>query len=325
MTRRCRAGNANVRPIELQLARLVDDAPEGEHWIHETKYDGFRVLIERRGPRVQLSSRNGLDWTDKLPHIAQAVRKLPCENCVLDGELVALDAKGNANFGLLQQWMGARSEGIVVYIFDLLRLDGRDLRPQPLHERRARLQSLLRKARDPLRLSQIEVGDGDRAYRRACAEGLEGIISKRRDAPYVGGRSGGWLKVKCVASDEFVVIGYTPGKGARERLGSVLLAKPQRGGKYRYVGRVGSGFTETLIDQLFHHAKRRAQAVPLVETPSRGDLRGAQPVWVEPRVIVEVNHRGLTQDGRVRQGSIKGLRPDKAMRDLKRSDREVTA
>ncbi len=309
--------------VELQLARLVDEAPAGDDWLHELKYDGFRILIERRASRVGLYSRNGLDWTAKLPHLVDAVRKLPCKSCVLDGELVALDAKGNSSFGLLQRQMGTTPEKTVVFAFDLLRLDGRDVARLPLDDRKRALAGLLKNAGSALRPSSYIVGGGPRAFARACTQGLEGIISKRRAAAYLGGRNGDWLKVKCVASDEFVVIGYTAGQGARARLGAVLLAKPERDGVFRYVGRVGSGFTGALLDELLRRVKHRKQPVDLVQTPSRADLRGAQPVWVEPRIVVEVNHRGITNDGRLRQGSIKGMRPDKSTRDLRSSDRDV--
>lgn len=309
--------------VELQLARLVDEAPPGDDWLHELKYDGFRIVIRRRASRVGLYSRNGLDWTARLPHLVATALKLPCKSCVLDGELVALDPKGNSSFGLLQRQMGTTPETTVVFAFDLLRLDGRDVASLPLDARKRSLAGLLKKAGKALRPSSFIVGGGPRAFARACRQGLEGIISKRRSAPYQCGRNGDWLKVKCVASDEFVVIGYTPGQGARERLGAVLLAKPERNGAYRYCGRVGSGFTGALLDELLRRVKHRHQPVELVQTPSRSDLRGAHPVWVEPRIVVEVNHRGITADGRVRQGSIKGMRPDKSSGDLRRSDRDI--
>ncbi|HZP13762.1 MAG TPA: non-homologous end-joining DNA ligase [Nevskiaceae bacterium] len=312
--------------VDLALARLVDAAPTGDDWIHEVKYDGFRIVMFRRGDRVWLQSRNGLDWTAKLPHVVEAMRALPCESCVLDGEIVAIDDAGRSRFGLLQQWMGdpRASRKLIVFAFDLLHLDGRDIAALPLLDRKDALHALLKKPRGAIRRSSYVTGHGDDAYARACREGLEGIIAKDVSAPYRGGRTGDWLKVKCVESDEFVIIGYTPGKGARSRMGSVLLAKPTRDGKrYRYAGRVGSGFTEALVDELLERVKHRASAVPLVETPSRSDLRGAHPTWVEPRIIVEVAHRGITEDGRVRQGAVKGMRPDKQLGDLQRSDREI--
>jgi bifunctional non-homologous end joining protein LigD len=308
-------------------ARRGHAAPTGDEWLHEVKYDGFRVVVRRDGSRVTLLSRNGLDWTGTLPHLVEAALALPCTRCILDGELVALDERGQGRFGLLQQWMGdpRAARQIVAFVFDLLYLDGEDLRASPLTQRKAALSRLLGRRRGALRPSAYLEGHGPQAYAHACRTGLEGIICKRRDAPYRAGRTDAWLKVKCVASDEFVVIGYTAGKGAREKLGAVLLAKPTRNGKtYRYVGRVGSGFTEALIDELFRHVKHRSEPVALVEPPSRADLRGGRVTWVDPRVIVEVHHRGMTEDGRVRQGAIKGLRPDKRVGDLRGSDRQVS-
>lgn len=319
---RQRGGAAKMPgPDDLQLARLVPAAPTGEDWLHEVKYDGYRVLARRRGRSVRLLSRNGLDWTLRLSHVASAVRRLECHDVVLDGELVALDARGHSSFDRLQQQMSTtgRPEETVLFVFDLLYLDGEDLRDRPLELRKRALARLLGDTgQGALRPADYIVGHGDEAFRAACAQGIEGIVSKARDGSYRSGRSGQWLKVKCVASDEFAVIGYTAGKGTRGPIGALLLARPD-GEQWRYAGRVGSGFGGETLELLRTTLKLRKHPPALLNPPTRKTLNGATPVWVEPRTVIEVHHRGITADGLLRQASLKGLRPDKSVADLRES------
>lgn len=306
-------------PEDLQLARPVDAAPTGEDWLHEVKYDGYRVLARRRGRSVSLLSRNGLDWTLRLSHVASAVRRLDCRDAVLDGELVALDARGHSSFDRLQRQMSTagRPEQTALFVFDLLYLDGEDLRNRPLdHRKRALARLLGDTGQGALRPADHIAGHGDEAFRAACAQGLEGIISKARDGAYRSGRSGEWLKVKCVASDEFAVIGYTAGKGTRGPIGALLLARPD-GAQWRYAGRVGTGFDGDTLELLRTTLKLRKRPPALLNPPMRKTLDGATPVWVEPRTVIEVHHRGMTADGLLRQASLKGLRPDKSVADLR--------
>lgn len=316
------AKSAFPKEVGLQLARLVDKAPEGEDWLHELKYDGYRVLLLRNGRKLQIRSRGGLEWSDKLPHLRKAVLALPCKSCILDGEVVALDEEGRSRFDLLQRDFGEpeAAENLVAMLFDLLYLDGQDWRPLPQELRKEQLQKLLKSGADCLRLSEHIEGHGDKAAKSACKAGLEGIISKDRKAPYREGRGGAWVKTKCVDADEFAIVGYTPGQRSREALGALLLAQPE-GKEWRYVGRVGSGFTEDLIADLLKRMRPVKQSPKLLNPPSRADLRGAKPVWVKPALVLEVEHRGRTGDGLLRQASLKGLRADKSIVDLKQPDR----
>ncbi|MBV9343709.1 MAG: non-homologous end-joining DNA ligase, partial [Gammaproteobacteria bacterium] len=308
--------------IELQLARLVDAAPEGDEWLHEVKFDGYRVLIWKGSEGVRIRSRGEQDWTDKLPETVRAAQQLPCASAVLDGELVTLDAAGVSSFGKLQQRFGSDERALRVMVFDLLWLEGTDLRPLPQRERSARLAALMARAKAPLQLTAYTVGDGPRAAREACAHGLEGIICKAADAPYAGGRSGNWLKVKCTASDEFAILAYTSGQGAREALGSLVLGTPAGAGRWRYMGRVGTGFNDRTIEDLLKRLERSAGPPSLVNPPSRAQLRYATPHWVRPRFVVEVEFRGYTEEGLLRQASLKGVRADRSVDSLKPARRD---
>jgi len=312
--------------FELELARLHQRAPPGEDWLHEVKYDGYRMLAWRHGRDLQLLSRNRLDWTEKLPAIAGAILALDCRNCVLDGELVVFDERGRSRFDLLQQEFNRAQVRAVRYaVFDLLALNGDDLRTAPLLERKAALARLLEYAREnpstgPLAISSFLRGNGELAYKRACEAGLEGVISKSVDAPYRGGRSDLWRKLKCVDSDEFVIVGYTPGKGSRGALGALLLAEP-RGKGWRYAGRVGTGMDTEMLKHLHSQLKPARRKPQLIDFPNARQLRGARPVWVQPDSVVEVAFRGRTGDDLLRQASFKGLRPDKSPTDLGDNDR----
>jgi bifunctional non-homologous end joining protein LigD len=311
--------------IGLQLARLVSEAPQGDGWLHEVKFDGYRVLMWRQDGTVRITSRGDQDWTAKLAAAAQAVARLSCRNCVLDGELVALDTGGKSSFGKLQQRFGDDSgEGdLQVMVFDLLHLDGEDLRGLPQLQRKNRLAQLMKGATAPLVLTPFTRGDGPAAARAACEQGLEGIISKAADAPYRDGRAGAWLKVKCVLSDEFAIAGYTTGQGARARLGSLLLASPTDKGGWHYWGRVGTGLSESLIADLLRRVKKMREPVRFANPPSRAQLRGAMPVWVTPELVVEVEFRGHTEERLLRQASVKGLRLDRDVASLRPRERDV--
>jgi bifunctional non-homologous end joining protein LigD len=313
------------RQIGLQLARLAAAAPSGRDWLHETKFDGYRVLIWRDGKTVRITSRGDQDWSARLENAVRATTQLPCRSCVLDGELVALDASGNSSFGLLQQLFGGgdRQLQLRVMLFDLLYIDGTDLRSAPQLERKQQLARLLRQASTPLSCTPHSVGDGPAAAKAACAAGREGIICKLSAAPYREGRSGAWLKVKCVQSDEYAIVGYTTGQGAREALGSLLLGTPATAGTWRYCGRVGTGLTEATIAQLLRQLQPARAPLELENSPSRVQLRGASPVWTEPRLVVEVEFRGITEDGLLRQASLKGLRQDRAVTSLRRRQRDT--
>jgi bifunctional non-homologous end joining protein LigD len=311
--------------VGLQLARLVPSAPAGDSWLHEVKFDGYRVLIWRQGAKIRITSRGNQDWSAKLPAAAQAARGLGCRSCILDGELVAFDAAGRSSFARLQQFFGEGTSrsGLRIMVFDLLFLDGQDLRGLPQIERKQQLTRLMQGKHTPLELSAYTLGGGPAAARAACRQGLEGIVSKLAAAPYRDGRGGAWLKIKCVDSDEYVILGYTAGQGARERLGALLLGSPAADSSWRYRGRVGTGFNERRITDLLRHLRASAQPPRLANPPTRQQLRGAAPVWVRPRLVVEVEFRGYTGDGLLRQASLKGLRLDRRVESLRPAGRDV--
>lgn len=288
------------------------------------KYDGYRVLIWREGRQVRITSRGNQDWTARLADAVEATRALPCRRCILDGELVALDGAGRSSFTRLQQFFGAvgLQSQLRVVVFDLLFLDSEDRRAVPQLERKQRLAHLLRGEPAPLELSHYTLGNGPGAARAACQRHLEGIVSKLVAAPYQEGRSGAWLKIKCVDSDEFVILGYTAGQGARERLGSLLLASPAEGARWRYRGRVGTGLGDATIAELLRRLKRAPESPRLVDPPTRVQLRGASPLWVRPELVVEVEFRGYTDEGLLRQASLKGVRRDRRVESLRPAGRD---
>ncbi|HEX7370012.1 MAG TPA: DNA ligase D [Rhodanobacteraceae bacterium] len=306
--------------FEFQLARLQAHAAEGDDWLHEVKYDGYRAMAWRSGAVVRVFSRNRIDWTPQLPSLVAAVRALACRECALDGELVVFDGNGRSRFDLLQKAFGdPHAHDIRYAVFDLLALDGEDLREWPLHARKAVLQKLLANADGTLVFSNALQGHGPLAFQQACAAGLEGIVSKRADAPYVAGRNDTWRKSKCTDSDEFLIVGYTPGKGSRGAVGALLLAEPQDGA-WRYVGRVGTGMDTAMLQKIEALLRPARHPPALVDAPDRSQLHGAQPVWVAHRHVAEIEYRGRTGDGLLRQASFKGLRPDKSPTDLQPSD-----
>jgi len=310
--------------IGLQLARLADAAPRGRQWLHEVKFDGYRALIWRAGKRVRITSRGSQDWTHRLTATARAAAQLPCRSCLLDTEVVALDEAGISSFSKLQQCFaaGGGASRLRTMVFDLLYLDGEDLRPAPQLQRKERLGQLMKQARAPLFLTPFTVGDGPAAARVACEHGLEGIVAKASAAPYQDGRGGAWLKVKCVQSDEFAVIGYTTGQGARASLGSLLLASPARGSAWRYMGRVGTGLTTRTVAELLQRMRPAREPVRLGNPPTRAQLRGANLTWVRPTLVVEVEFRGHTGEGLLRQASLKGVRADRRSASLRPGRRD---
>ncbi len=316
---KARVGAAPELPSEPQLATLVDEPPRGEEWLHEIKLDGYRVLARWDGERPQLFTRHALDWTDRFPAVAAALTKLPAESALLDGEIVALTADGKPSFQALQRALREGKGELTYFVFDLLHLDGRDLAVQPLRERKARLASLLAKARGTtLRYSDHVEGRGLDFHRSACKLGLEGMVSKRADAPYRPGRSRDWLKIKCGRRQEAVIGGFSEPSGTRSGLGALLLGVME-GGKLRYAGKVGTGFdAATLRDLRARLGKLERAKPPFDPAPPRAEVRGAH--WVQPRLVAEVSFAEWTEDGRMRQASFQGLREDKKPAEVRREE-----
>ncbi len=293
-----------------QLATLVDAAPEGNGWVHETKFDGYRVLAAVGKGGVTLWTRNGKDWTEKLAALDGAFDALPCDSALLDGEVMAAKVRGSA-FSSLQRALGEGGD-LVYFVFDALEIDGEDLTALPQSERRARLEDLFGEVPEggALRLSDQMVGRGPEMFAAACREGAEGIVSKKADAPYKPTRTRAWRKVKCTKRQEFVVGGYTPSE--KDRPFASLLIGEHEGDALRYRGRVGTGFSEADLDGLSTGFRDRRTS-PFDEVP-RDVARGA--VWVTPETVIEVEFTELTADGHVRHGVFEGVREDKGAREV---------
>ena len=297
--------------VAPQLATLVSAPPPGDDWVHEIKLDGYRILLRLERGRVKLLTRNRQDWTTRFPAVAETAATVPAKEALLDGEIVALDRAGVSSFQALQQAEQLEKGRTLVYVaFDLLFLDGRDLRSLPLVERKARLARLLKGRRSRLRYSEHFEVPGRRLYERACRRGLEGIVAKQRNAPYVSGRGPAWLKVKCVARQELVIGGYTDPEGARAEFGSLLLGVHDRAGRLVYAGRVGTGFDHaTLRDLGVRLRKLEQRASPFAPDGPRPPARDAH--WVKPTLVAEVAFTEWTRDGRLRHPAFAGLREDK--------------
>jgi len=303
----------------VQLARLTSEPPEGDGWIREVKYDGYRVRVVVERGTAQLLTRNGKDWTDRFERVALAASGLPITSALLDGEIVALNKDGTPDFAALQRAMSSGDQKNLAYMaFDLLSMDGWDLREIPLQERKGLLSELLETAGDPtgpIRLAEGVDSDGAAFHDATCELGLEGSISKRADAPYRAGRTPDWLKVKCLARQEFVIGGFTEPGGSRAGFGALLLGTFE-GGELRYAGRVGTGFTDddlmrirTLLDE------RELDASPFATTVR---VPGKHLHWVRPDLVCEVTFQEWTTEGLLRHPSFKGLREDKPAEEISR-------
>jgi DNA ligase D-like protein (predicted ligase) len=293
------------------LATLSDERSLGDGWLLERKLDGVRCIAVCSRGEVRLWTRNELDRTARWPGVAAALRALG-RDVVLDGEVVGMLDGEPLGFQALQRGGG----GVALWAFDVLHLDGEDLRDRPLEERRSMLAELLVGAGDALRTSEALVGDSERLYREACAAGWEGLIAKVAGSRYVGGRSREWLKLKCLAEQEVVVGGWTEPRGSRTGLGALLVGVYDGGGALRYAGKVGTGFDRATLDDLVARlAPLERPESPFAE-PIKPSVAGAH--WAEPRLVAQVGFQEWTSAGRLRQPRFHGLREDKAARDVRR-------
>ena len=306
--------------IEPELTTLVDGPPSGATWIHEVKFDGYRMGGRIENGKAKLITRSGLDWTRKFPIIAKALEKTRIKSGWLDGEIVVPDENGLSSFSGLQR---ALSEGddrrMVFYLFDLPYLNGRDLRDLPLVQRKQLLRDTLfaKKANGVLAYSEHHEAEGDAFYKAACNMALEGVVSKRKDSPYRSGRGRDWVKSKCIDRDEFVVGGYTPSRAGRG-IGSLLVGHYD-GKRLVYDGRTGTGFDAK--EALALDKKLRSRQIDEAPFDKMERAYKARAKWVKPELVAEVGYRGRSSDGLLRQASYQGLREDKPAREIAHNDR----
>jgi bifunctional non-homologous end joining protein LigD len=307
-----------------QLAAVAQDPPDGDGWVSEIKFDGYRLLCWLDHGKVRVVTRNGLDWTDRLPAVAKAVAGLRADTALVDGELAAIDKKGASSFPALQAALSAGKDGtLTLYLFDLLHLDGWDLRECSLLDRKRVLFDLSDWG-GMLRYSDHQVGSAAELRNKACGMGLEGIICKQDDAPYRAGRGHGWLKVKCRGREELVVLGWTPPSGSRVGLGSLHVGYFDPQGGLHYAGGVGTGFSDDVLARL---SERLAE---LASEPPAALLMAGDPLpkninWVRPELIAEVQFATWSGSGRVRQAAYLGLREDKAAEEVVREPADPEA
>jgi bifunctional non-homologous end joining protein LigD len=307
-----KGGKAPPPFVEPQLATLVDEVPPGDSWIHEIKYDGYRLLLSVGDGVATAFTRKGLDWSDKFKALVKAAARLPA-GCLVDGEAVALDDHGRPSFQLLQSTLKGGGAPLAFYAFDLLIDRGKDIRKLPNIERKEQLRALLDGIHPPILYGDHIVGRGEEMFEAVCKQGGEGIISKKASAAYSGTRTRNWLKIKCIQRQEFVVVGWSE-SDKRRGFRSLLLAA-RDGRKLSYVGKVGTGFNAQLIEDLMERMEPLAVAKAPVEVP-RPDRKGAH--WIEPKLVAEINFAEFTDEGILRHPSFVGLREDKAARDVVR-------
>lgn len=314
-----KAGKPGKTPAFIApcLARLARDAPSGPQWLHEIKFDGYRMQAHIENGAVRLLTRKGLDWSGRFGAITKPLATLKVTSAILDGEVVVDDENGVSNFVMLVDDLGAgRSNRMTYYLFDLLFLDGVDLRALPLLERKVKLEALLAHGpkRGALRYTGHVESEGPALFEQACKHGLEGIISKRADKPYTSGRGNDWLKIKCLQNDEFVLGGYVDSTAMKDAIGALLLGYYD-GKVFRYAGRVGTGFSHSKARELWARLQRlRLDASPFENSLTAAQRRGV--VWVTPDLVAQIDYRAITSDKLLRHASFKSLREDKPAREV---------
>lgn len=304
--------------VEPTLATLAAAPPVGERWLHEIKFDGYRLQARIEAGRVKLLTRSGLDWTRKFgKDVVAALQALPVGNALIDGELVVETGSGASDFSALQADLSeGRSDRFIFYVFDLLYLDGYDLRAVPLIRRKELLEQTVSGEQGLIRYSSHFDENGGLVLRHACRLSLEGVVSKLRDAPYSSGRGRGWVKSKCSARQEFVIAGYVPSTTSRKAIGSLILGVYD-GDKLEHVGRVGTGYTGAVAEDLFQRLERlRIPKSPFAARLTAEEARLAR--FVRPDLVAEVEFRAWTADGHLRHAAFRGLREDKPPREIVR-------
>lgn len=289
--------------IKPQLATLKSHVPAGKGWLHEIKFDGYRIQGHLTEGRPALFTRNGHDWTHRMPTLAEALARVPANHLVVDGEIIIPDSRGRSDHDALKEALGAgrQSHRFVYYLFDFMHLDGFDLRAAPLIDRKRILAELIRDVGQPILYSDHLEEKGEAMFQHACKIGLEGVISKRMDAPYRSGRTESWIKVKCVTRGTFTVVGYTPeGNG----LVAALHLARKKGRELAYVGKVGTGWSMAQSAKL----RQRLEAIEIDRPPVAVPGRPTKSVWVQPRLKVDVEYRDITTAGILRHAVWKGAK-----------------
>lgn len=307
------------RYSEVQLATLVDAPPQGNDWIHEIKYDGYRVLGFLEDGKVTLLTRNGNDWTEKFPAITASLSKAKAKSAVIDMEAVMVEESGRSNFQDLQHAWGpdGHPENIIGFVFDLLYLDGKDLSQLPQRQRKEKLEAFLKQSRsaNALHYSPHIDGSGTEMLAKSCTLGLEGIVSKRADAPYQTGRQKSWLKSKCITRQEFVILGFSDAKKGNRAIGALYLGY-LKDGKMTYAGKVGTGFTMQDAADIYQRLAKLETKKPSMEGVPQSEMRNIR--WVKPSLLCEVAFVEWTGEGLIRHGSFQGLRIDKKPKEVSR-------
>ncbi|GIL40388.1 DNA ligase D [Roseiterribacter gracilis] len=299
--------------VPVQLATRVKAPPKGDDWLHEIKFDGYRTQLRFDRGRVQFLTRRGLDWSERFAGLVEPATELPATTALIDGEIVVLDKQGVSDFGALQAYLSeGKREQLLYYAFDLLHLDGQDLTKLPLEARKEALRKILPRTDGPIRFSDHVTATGEEFYSQACRLALEGVISKRRDAPYRSGRGDSWVKSKCVERQEFIIGGWTPPSDRTQSVGSLLLGVYD-GDRLVYVGKVGTGFTRSSGADLRKRLdKLKTDKHPFDRKPP--DSRDAR--FVKPDLVAEIEYLTMTRDRILRHASFKGLREDKEARSV---------
>jgi bifunctional non-homologous end joining protein LigD len=317
------------RFIDPMKPKLVDGPPTSGDWVYELKFDGFRTQAVKNGAKVKLISRNENDLTNKFQAIADALATLPCEEAVVDGEVVAVDEEGRSSFQLLQAYeMEGRAAPLYYYVFDLLQLDGKNLTGLPLTARKEVLRKLCEGVADPIRYSGELGGDAEQLLREVRNHGLEGIIGKLANSKYeIGRRSGSWIKLKVQSEQEFVIGGYTPPGGVRQYFGALLVGYYEKK-KLLFAGKVGTGFDSKMLAALHARMRRIAtESCPFADLPSKQGGQWVQGItpgmmrkisWVKPELVCQVKFAEWTRDGKLRAPVFVGLREDKSAREVRR-------
>jgi bifunctional non-homologous end joining protein LigD len=312
--------------IAPQLATLVREPPSGDEWLHELKFDGYRMVCHLNRGKARFWSRNGKDWTEKFPNLVAALKAFPAAAAILDGEVVIVDKAGRSSFQRLQQSMGRggdRVPAFVFEIFDLIYLDGYSLTRTPLRARKALLEELFTSGKfkgdkGPLRFSDHVEGNGAQFFKQACEYGIEGVVSKLADSPYESTRNRNWLKTKCIKRQEFVIAGYTRSKKGFPGFGSLILGVYEKG-RLLYSGRVGTGFSIQQRLELQKKLDRLSQpTMPFATKPKDPGLRETH--WAKPQLVAEVEFTEWTADGSIRHPSFQGLREDKKPTEIVREE-----